>query len=509
MMVGLGGRETKCRSWKANAIGAASALALFCAISADAQSIQYTYDALGRVTSVVYADGSSVAYQYDSAGNRTAVTRTPDAPSVSNKTLTVAYNTAGTVNLTPGGLYNSVSKVANPPNGTVSISGTTATYTPKATFYGGTDTFQYYATGPGGNSPNATVTVTVGVPAAPTVSAKTKSVAYNTAGTVDLTPSGIYTSVSKVADPPNGTVSISGTTATYSPKSTFYGGTDTFQYYATGPGGNSPNATVTVTVGVPAAPTVSAKTKSVAYNTAGTVDLTPSGIYTSVSKVADPPNGTVSISGTTATYSPKSTFYGGTDTFQYYATGPGGNSPNATVTVTVGVPAAPTVSAKTLVVAPATAGTVNLAPSGVWTSVSLVSNASHGTASVNSSTGVATYTSVTGYNGSDSFTFKATGPGGTSGNGTVNVTINTAPVCSSQTNTIGGLPVYATATVGLSASQALALCTDANGDALTVTSPALPYSTTLAVGQASVTIPFTVSDGKGGTGSGSVTYKRP
>ena len=35
----------------------------------------YYYDALGRLTKVIFADGSSITYAYDSAGNRTTLTQ--------------------------------------------------------------------------------------------------------------------------------------------------------------------------------------------------------------------------------------------------------------------------------------------------------------------------------------------------------------------------------------------------------------------------------------------------
>ena len=37
---------------------------------------QYTYDSLGRVTSVDYGAGKTISYSYDKAGNRTRVTTT-------------------------------------------------------------------------------------------------------------------------------------------------------------------------------------------------------------------------------------------------------------------------------------------------------------------------------------------------------------------------------------------------------------------------------------------------
>ncbi|CAL4869732.1 hypothetical protein MMA231_04024 (plasmid) [Asticcacaulis sp. MM231] len=387
---------------------------------ADAQT--YSYDDLGRLSTVIYADGSKVVYQYDAAGNRTAVTNIPPAPNAGNVLLSVPYNTAGSVTLTPTGVYSALSVVTAPAHGSASISGTTATFTPTAGYYGA-NSFTYRATGPGGNSPAATVSVTVGLPAAPVVSNKSLSAGYNTAGTVSLTPTGVYSSVAVVAAPGHGSASISGTTATYTPTTGYYG-SDSFTYNATGPGGTSSTATVTVNVATPAAPTVSAKTLAVSYNTAGTVSLTPGGVYTSVTAATNPAHGSVSISGTTATYTP-TTSYIGSDSFTYTATGPGGTSAAATVSVTVAAPAAPTVSNKALTVAYNTAGNVSLTPSGVYTSVATATNPAHGGVSISGTT--ATYTPTSGYYGSDSFTYTATGPGGTSSAATVAVTVSTPP----------------------------------------------------------------------------------
>lgn len=88
-------------------------------------------------------------------------------------------------------------------------------------------------------------------------------------------------------------------------------------------------------------------------------------------------------------------------------------------------------------------------------------------------------------------------------------TPNTPPTCSSPTTNVTGVPSYATATITITAAAIISLCPDPNGDTLTITSPgALPYSFTLNAGQ-SVSVSFTVFDGKSGTSSGVITYKRP
>jgi len=132
----------------------------------EAGTTAYTYDALGRVIAVTYPSGTADNFQYDSAGNRTQVVRATSAivaPTVGNTSLTVAYNTAGSVALLPSGSYSSLAIASAPSHGAASISATTATYTPTSG-YSGADSFTYTATGPGGTSAPATVSVTVQAP---------------------------------------------------------------------------------------------------------------------------------------------------------------------------------------------------------------------------------------------------------------------------------------------------------------------------------------------------------
>lgn len=57
---------------------------------------QYTYDQLGRLTSVVEADGSTASYTYDANGNILTIARTSPAPAVSITSFAPATGTAGT-----------------------------------------------------------------------------------------------------------------------------------------------------------------------------------------------------------------------------------------------------------------------------------------------------------------------------------------------------------------------------------------------------------------------------
>lgn len=66
-------------------LGGLLAGAVACAVvlmpkAGQTQSLAYTYDALGRLTSVTYPGGIVTTYTYDAAGNRTQLTSGPPAP---------------------------------------------------------------------------------------------------------------------------------------------------------------------------------------------------------------------------------------------------------------------------------------------------------------------------------------------------------------------------------------------------------------------------------------------
>jgi outer membrane autotransporter protein len=88
------------------------------------------------------------------------------SPGVSNAAMTVPVNTPASLNLLPfttgGATAISVPSVGAgaPSRGTVTVSGTTVTYTPVKDYFG-PDTFSYSASNAAGASPFATVTVTV------------------------------------------------------------------------------------------------------------------------------------------------------------------------------------------------------------------------------------------------------------------------------------------------------------------------------------------------------------
>ncbi|MBR8075974.1 hypothetical protein KDW56_06865 [Burkholderia cenocepacia] len=74
-----GGRPTDTRSASGLRRGClvCAALVAFSFPAHSAGTVDYTYDALGRLVKAVYSDGAkttTVTYNYDAAGNRTSVT---------------------------------------------------------------------------------------------------------------------------------------------------------------------------------------------------------------------------------------------------------------------------------------------------------------------------------------------------------------------------------------------------------------------------------------------------
>ncbi|MBB4097610.1 IPT/TIG domain-containing protein [Sphingomonas kyeonggiensis] len=361
-----------------------------------------------------------------------------DKPVATDKPgVAVPYNGTGTaIDLAAsitGGPHSAIAVATGPAHGTTGVAGDVVTYRP-ATGYSGPDSFTYIATGAGGTSDAARVSVTVATPVAPIAADTAMAVPYAGTGTaIDLsgTISGVHTSIAIGTAPVHGTVTIAGDIVTYTP-SVGYFGTDGFTYTATGPGGTSAPATVNLTVATPAIPVAANKSGvGVPYASAGTaIDLSGSitGVRSSLSIGTAPAHGTVSIAGEVVTYTPAAAYYGA-DSFTYTATGPGGTSAPATVTLTVATPTAPTASDKsgTSVAYGSTGTAIDLAGSitGTHSALAIGTAPSHGTATVNGD--IVTYMPASGYYGADSFTYTVTGPGGTSAPATVSLTVATPP----------------------------------------------------------------------------------
>ena len=287
---------------------------------------------------------------------RVTVTVTPvnDAPVAVADTVTTAEDTVATIaaatllanDSDPDGTPT-ITAVSNATSGTVSLAGTTITFTPAANFSGaaGFD----YTISDGTLTATAHVTVTVTpVNDAPVAVADTVTTAEDTVATIaaatllanDSDPDGTTPTISAVSNATGGTVSLAGTTITFTPTANF-SGTAGFDYTITD---GTLTATAHVTVSVTAAndaPVATDDTVTTAEDTVATIaaatllanDSDPDGTTPTISAVSAATNGTVALAGTTITFTPTADF-SGTAGFDYTITD-GTLTATAHVTVTV------------------------------------------------------------------------------------------------------------------------------------------------------------------------------
>lgn len=145
--------------WRRGAV-LIGALAFGLTCGAQAATATYTYDGLGRVTSVT-TSGGVTTYSYDAAGNRTSQTIST-APVVATFSQRIAVNsTNNPLNLQVASLLPyTLGYSGGPSAGAITISGQSMTYTAPSS--AGTYTFQYTATNTIGTSaPAGTVTLNV------------------------------------------------------------------------------------------------------------------------------------------------------------------------------------------------------------------------------------------------------------------------------------------------------------------------------------------------------------
>ena len=114
------------RRFAQGAVGAALVGALLFGSASWAQSVSYSYDALGRLTGATYNTGATTAYVYDAAGNRTSVT-TNAAAAAKSVSLTTSGNN---LNLWTTLVANGQAVANTPGSWIVTLSGTWGTTTP-------------------------------------------------------------------------------------------------------------------------------------------------------------------------------------------------------------------------------------------------------------------------------------------------------------------------------------------------------------------------------------------
>ena len=395
---------------------------------------------------------------------------TPVAPVAADVTVTTNEGSAVQIpvldDITDDGIIlpNTVAVQTQPADGKASVNKTTGviTYTPNAKFYG-VDTFTYKATDYDGLTSNiATVTVDVIQVITPPVAVNdtfnvpedTPTVLNILANDTDQNDTIVPTSVVITSAPTNGSLNINSTTGavTYTPNSGYLGA-DSFKYtVADNAGAVSNVATVTLHV-VPAPPVANPDTVTTPENTPVTIDelandtataatLVPS----SVVIVTQPTNGTATINTTTGdiTYTPNLN-YVGPDTIQYTVRDSNGTISNVgTISITVTfVDYPPVAKNDTAQTNPNTPVAVNvlandtdqnndIAPG----TVKIKSNPADGTAVVNTTTGVVTYTPNNDFSGQDTFTYTvATTHGAVSNVATVTINVHQPPIANPDSAT--------------------------------------------------------------------------
>jgi large repetitive protein len=394
-----------------------------------------------------------------------------DAPVAANDSYSTDQDLPLTV-AAPGVLSNdtdvdssalTASLVTGPANGTLALNADGSfTYTP-AVGYNGTDSFTYKAND--GTADSNTATVTIGVnatnrpPAAVEDSYNTNedtllNVAKPGVLTNDTDADGNALTAVKLTDPLHGQLVFNADGSfTYAPEAN-WNGTDSFTYQASDGTVSSNVATVTITVHpVNDAPVAVNDSYSTNRNTILTV--TPPGVLANdtdvdssltAALVSGPAHGTLSFNADGSfTYTPNSE-YSGSDSFTYKASDETANSNLATVTLmVVAVNRAPvavndtytTNQGQALVIAlPGVLSNDTDADSNPLSAIR-TTNPGHGTLVFNSN-GSFTYTPAAGYNGTDSFTYKANDGTVDSNAATVTLTVspvNRAPVANSQSVT--------------------------------------------------------------------------
>ncbi len=319
----------------------------------------------------------------------------------------------------------------------------------------------------------------------------------------------------------NGTAANNGDgTVTYTPDRGF-GGVDQFGYTISDGKGGTDTAIVTVTVhSSNKAPDAVDDAVTTPEDTQVSIavlanDSDPEGDTLSIASVSNPPHGTAVKSGVNIVYTPDVNYHG-TDSFNYTISDGNGNTDTATVSVTVTpVNDAPVAVDDSATTAEDTQVSIAVLANdsdvdGDTLSIASVTNPPHGTA-VKSGVNIV-YTPDVNHNGADSFNYTVSdGKGGTD-TATVSVTVtsgNDAPVAvddnaTTPEDTQVSIPV-------------LANDSDPDGDALSiasVTDP--PHGTAVKSGSNVLYTPdpnyngadsfsYTVSDGKGGTDTATVS----
>jgi len=388
-------------------------------------------DIIDENDETVIIDISSVTNATESGTQQATVTITDnDTPIASDVSATTPEDTPVDITLVGSGAGSlTYSVVSNPTNGTVSLSGSTVTYTPNAN-YNGSDSFTYKVNTGITDSNVATASVTVTpVNDAPVTSTLAATTNEDTPVDIDIVATDVENDALTyviTTNPTNGTLTMTGSVVTYTPNAN-YNGSDSFSYRVND-GTNNSNATVPITVNPINDPPVSSdKTVTTNEDVSLPIDVTATDVegngsinYTIVSA---PTNGSVSVVGNIITYVPSAN-YNGTDSFTYKANDGVDDGNTATVSITItAVDDASVAQPQSITTNEDTPKSFNLIATEVDGDVltySIAAAPANGTVTLSGNT--VTYTPDTDYNGSDSFQFSVN-DGTTTTTATVSITV--------------------------------------------------------------------------------------
>jgi hypothetical protein len=280
----------------------------------------------------------------DSSSNAPTASENIQAPSVEDIAINMDEDIPKKIILTgsdPQGRALGYSIVTQPEHGTIIMNNSIATYTPNQD-YNGNDIFTYQATNQVIESDAGTVSLSIS-PVADPPTVQDVSVEINEDGIINIAlqckdPDAEQSFTYAVVDnPTNGSVTINGATATYT-SNLNWSGTDTFTYKSNDGTFDSNTGTVTTVI---AAVDDDPNTVDIVVTTDEDtpIDITLSaeeydGDSYSFSVVSSTTNGTLSLNGSVATYTPNLNWYG-TDSFTFQALDDRSIMNIATATITV------------------------------------------------------------------------------------------------------------------------------------------------------------------------------
>ncbi len=304
-------------------------------------------------------------------------------------------------------------------------------------------------------------TIVVGEPA-PIAADDNASVNANDTVTIAVTANdnGPLTRITVTQPPAHGATTVNGLNVVYTPAHDYFG-SDTFKYTATGPGGTSAAATVSITIVAGATPVAAAQSVTVLAGQSVTIHAATgagNGPFTAAAVVNAPTSGTATVQGTDIVYTADADA-DGTLGFDYTLSNAFGTSPPAHVTLTVNPrPVAPALTATTTAGTTAQVDLTTTAHGGPFTDAKVVSvsPANAGTAAI-TATGAGQYTlaftAAATFGGVAQVTYTLSNAFATSTPSTVDVTVQLRSDPSRNADVLGVLEAQAEASRRMAMGQ--------------------------------------------------------